>query len=104
MIRLRLLTFELELEDDTLLLLEVALLDDEALVLLVALLLADEVVEVDTGLAIVLGLRDDEDEVFFELEKTGLLVDLAVVFADEVEEGFLDEDVIVDFCVVTILT
>lgn len=98
MIRLSLLTFELELEDETLLLLEVALLDDETLVLLVALLLADEVVEVDTGLAIVLSLRDDEDEVFFELEETGLLVDLAVVFADEVEE------VTVDFCVVTILT
>jgi hypothetical protein len=83
-----------------------ALLDDETLELLeVALLLATGVVEVDTGFATVLGLiAADEDEVFFELEETGLLVDLAVVFEDEVEVGFLDEDVMVDFTEVTILT
>ena len=94
-----------------LLLLETALLDDETFMLLeVALLLATEVFEVETGLAIVLSLRDDEDEVFFELDEIGLLVDLAAVFEDEVvflaedEEVFLDEDVIVDFRVVTTLT
>jgi hypothetical protein len=80
--------------------------DDETFKLLeVALLLETGVVEVETGLATVLGLiAADEDEVFFELEETGLLVDLAVVFEDEVDVGFLDEDVMVDFTEVTILT
>lgn len=102
-----------------LLLLETALLVDETFELLeVALLLTTELAEVDTGLATVVGLVDDEDEVFFELEETGfeleetgfeleeagLLVDLAVVFEDEVEVGFLDEDVMVDLTEVTTLT
>lgn len=90
------------------LLVETALLVDETFELLeLALLLA----EVETGLATVVGLVDDEDEVFFELEETGfeldetgLLVDLAVVFEDEVEVGFFDEDVMVDLTEVTTLT
>jgi hypothetical protein len=100
---------ELELEEVTFVLLleTTALLDDDETfeLLEVALLLETGVVEVDTGFAAVLGLiAADEDEVFFALEETGLLVDLAVVLEDEVDVGFLDEDVMVDFTEVTILT
>jgi hypothetical protein len=100
---------ELELDEVTFVLLleTTALLDDDETfeLLEVALLLETGVVEVETGFATVLGLiAADEDEIFFELEETGLLVDLAVVLEDEVEVGFLDEDVMVDLTEVTILT
>lgn len=84
------LTFELEVEEVTLLLV------DETLELLEAgLVLVVEVFEEEvTALATVLGLRaDDDEEVFLELD---------VVFDDELD--FLDEDVTVDAFVVTTLT
>jgi len=93
---------ELELEEIAFaLLLETTLLvDDETLELLVvvALLLTTELAGVDTGLAAVLALSADEDEVFFELEEASLLE-----LFEEVDEAFLDEDeeVVVDALVVT---
>lgn len=92
------LTFELEVEEVTFELLEVALLlVDEILELLEAgLVLVVEVLEEEvTALATVLSLvGDDDEEVFLELE---------LVLDDEVD--FLDEDVDVDAAfVVTTLT
>lgn len=100
-----------ELKLDVIFLLLLLLVDEtffELELLEVVLILTTAALVVETGLATVVGLIDEEEtlELDFELEETGLLEleVFAVVFTVDDVVGFFEEEVTVEDLVVTILT
>lgn len=100
-----------ELELEVIFLLLLLLVEEiffELELLEVVLMLTTAALVVETGLATVVGLIDEEEtlELDFELEETGLLEleVFAVVFTVDDVVGFFEEEVTVEDLVVTILT